>query len=47
MNRPSAGERFQCINAIDGLKAAGTCQPDCENEEKTCRCCADSSATST
>jgi hypothetical protein len=47
MNRPGAGEQFQGTKAIDGFKAAETCQPNCENEEKICRCCADSSAMST
>ncbi|KAE9377378.1 hypothetical protein N431DRAFT_436607 [Stipitochalara longipes BDJ] len=47
MNKPGAGELFQCTSTIEGLQAAGTCKPNCANEEKICQCCADSSATST
>ena len=48
MNRPDApGELLQCTNTIASLKAAGTCEPNCDNEDRICRCCADSSATST
>ncbi|KAN0117882.1 hypothetical protein V8E51_003859 [Hyaloscypha variabilis] len=47
MNKPGVGEVFQCTNTVDSLQAAGTCEPNCANEEKICQCCADSSATST
>ncbi|PMD22762.1 hypothetical protein NA56DRAFT_73956 [Hyaloscypha hepaticicola] len=48
MNRPDApGELLQCTNTIASLKAGGSCEPNCDNEDRICRCCADSSATST